>query len=258
MQLLYTFFISKEIRLRNTVKVWYFSWFVSFLALLYTIAYTVLSRFSYNSAKTFYTAGFLIIIVVFGITLIINGLILSKEIKKHEKNSANSEKMTSSVSKIRRLAFTLLFTVVAALVRDLVFLFVKSGPLDNIKTFSAFYTFVLETAQGVIVMFALADKPINYIKFKRVYRSHTSQSNSSNNSSGNVVQSGKNNTLDESRYNSGNSVNSESNSINMTNVKIYEPEISESTNNLIENQNIDSSTVTVSIQEESISNNNNV
>ncbi|EGG13293.1 hypothetical protein DFA_11054 [Cavenderia fasciculata] len=185
LQLLFILFLSSKIKLNYIGRIWKISWAVLGISLLYTLGYTLISKFAVKYSDLFYMVGFLSILGIFGTIILIFGVLLARQMKKHQKISM-SLRTFKTVKKIKILSICLFFIIVSALARDLILNVIIKGipPDSNIRYLSHFITFFLETLQGIVMMVAIADVPINYLLLKGINptRNHTIPSSQSPNS----------------------------------------------------------------------------
>ncbi|GAM18796.1 hypothetical protein SAMD00019534_019710, partial [Acytostelium subglobosum LB1] len=173
MMLLYTFFISESIRMENQKRILYLSFFLWTLSLIFHVLYIFLRRFVLDKrmVSLYYTIGFMSFIGAGGILYLINGLILRYQLKKHVKEIGAQNKMQSldsMITKIKYLAVVIFLIVVLLNSRALLFYMFNVAYSSQYRHLHSFITFLAELATGVLVMNAIADEPINYLKFKRI------------------------------------------------------------------------------------------
>ncbi|EGG18951.1 hypothetical protein DFA_02691 [Cavenderia fasciculata] len=152
----------------TTNRMWIFSWSLWGLVLAYTVGYSIISALDKKATPMFYTAGFLVLLVFFGIFAVVNYFILYRQIKKYE-TKMRSDNMSLRVRKLKILSAALVVTIVCVLIRDLVYYVIIKVPMDhNLRHLSSFITFFFEALQGVIIMIAVSERPSYYFLFRNV------------------------------------------------------------------------------------------
>ncbi|GAM19222.1 hypothetical protein SAMD00019534_023970 [Acytostelium subglobosum LB1] len=176
MMLLYTYFISEKIRLENAKRCWRFSWGLIAFAAAFHISYLIMSPFvKFKILDVYYTAAFVFMMLLGGLLILINGPILMSRLKKHQSEVQGAQnggdKIEVMIKKIKYLSYVVALSVVVIVIRNLV-LYIKPVPDDsNIKHVSSFLIFLAETLTEGAVMLAIADRPLNYFRFKSIISS---------------------------------------------------------------------------------------
>ncbi|EFA80373.1 hypothetical protein PPL_07207 [Heterostelium album PN500] len=173
-QLLYTFFVSTAIILKNTKRAWYTAWGLAVVFGFWTVILSILSWASPESIVHWITYGQLAWILVYGFAIIFNGVILVKFMKQQEKRIP---KLQTTIDKTVRLAATLTILWLSSIAIIIGFSVAGVPESSDYYYFQKFFIFLIEVFQVIVVMLALGgETPINYIYFRRVNESHSSGS----------------------------------------------------------------------------------
>ncbi|GAM26875.1 hypothetical protein SAMD00019534_100500, partial [Acytostelium subglobosum LB1] len=103
-QLLYTFFVSNSIILKNTTRAWYSAWILASLFMLYTVITSILSWIVPDKIAPWVSYGNITWIVIYGLAIMVNGFVLIKFLKQQEKRIP---KLQLTINNTVRLSSTL-------------------------------------------------------------------------------------------------------------------------------------------------------
>ncbi|GAM23283.1 hypothetical protein SAMD00019534_064580 [Acytostelium subglobosum LB1] len=148
MTLLYTFFISDKIKFENQSRCW-----------------------NAKNLDTYYNVAFVVIIGFGGTTIFINGLTLLIQMRRHENQVITQNTnvaIANIVNDIKLLSFVIAFSMTMLIVRSVIFYVLKVPQDSNYRHLYSFITFLAEMLSSLTVMYAVADKCINYLMFKPV------------------------------------------------------------------------------------------
>eukprot|EP01133_Synstelium_polycarpum_P012984 gene12984-15269_t len=177
-QLLYTFFVSNAIILKNSDRAWKTACICAASYGIYTITLLTLGMINVKYIIRWQLYLNVVFYFLYGGSIVANGAILVKYMKSAE---TRIPRLEQTIKKTTRLAIMLGVLVVAVIV-----LMTGFSPLpvnSDWRYLASFIFMVLEFAQSYIVMAALGgETPRNYFLFRRV--NETASSNSSKKSGG--------------------------------------------------------------------------
>ncbi|EFA81622.1 hypothetical protein PPL_05613 [Heterostelium album PN500] len=179
---LYTSMWSTTIRLENHERCWKYTWALWSICFAYTVVFSILSIFVSEKIKSlYYTIGFIVLCVYGGGTTLINGMVLIRQMHKHEEKTIKEDTnhiIHGMVRKVKYLSLVMLVCLLVMVSRTLVFYVLKIQKDSNLKHVSSFITFCTETITAGAVMIAIADCPNNYWYAKPVMTVRGSNKNS--------------------------------------------------------------------------------
>ncbi|GAM28506.1 hypothetical protein SAMD00019534_116820, partial [Acytostelium subglobosum LB1] len=183
MQLLYTFFVSNSVIMKNSQRVWYSSCALAIALLIYTIVTSIFYYVNPSVLASWETFGMIAWIVLVGVSIAFNGMALVRFMKRQEKRIP---KLEHTIRNTSRLAATLIVIVICMLSIMIGFAVANVPKWSDYIYVSRLLISIIEISQLVIVMKALSgDTPINYLHFKRVNEdSYPSYSSSNMSKSG--------------------------------------------------------------------------
>ncbi|EGC33932.1 hypothetical protein DICPUDRAFT_35950 [Dictyostelium purpureum] len=182
--LLYTYFIKKDIILKNTRRVWIGASVITVVLFIWTIVQTILNFYLLDAMNASYGPGQIVIVVGIGGFYLVNGIILARAIKK---NGSKIPMLEESFNRIKKMAAVLLVMVVGVFL-----VFIIQVPVLGLEDYDtanyAFYLVqcLLEFTQLSVVMYSLGgDSFKTYFRFGRAGNTNSSKfsANSGNSSS---------------------------------------------------------------------------
>ncbi|EGG23092.1 hypothetical protein DFA_05222 [Cavenderia fasciculata] len=179
-QLLYTFFVSNAIILKNSKRAWHVAWAFSALLLTWYIIMWSLSKTGLDKIDRVSSLGNLGFIVLYGFIVIINGIVLIKLMRGQVEKIP---RLQATITKTVKLASVLIVLVLVSTGSSLVFNFaLHLDSYSNYRFISTFIVGLAEFIQVIVVMAALGgDSPRNYFLFKRVNDTGSSHHTSNGN-----------------------------------------------------------------------------
>eukprot|EP01132_Coremiostelium_polycephalum_P001216 gene1216-1535_t len=203
-RLLYTFFVSNAIILKNNKRAWYSSWALAGLIFIWSITISILAAKRPDKARNVYTKGFIAFVAGTGFIVAANGFLLVQYMRSHKKKIP---KLQSTINKTVKLGLALVALVVAMIIRDIIYSALKVPSDSNYRYISSTVTAFLEYLQCVVVMIALGGNTCyNYFYFKRVNENSSSSLQNFSSSSGDGNNANCNNSSNGLSVNVNNNV----------------------------------------------------
>eukprot|EP01133_Synstelium_polycarpum_P014559 gene14559-17205_t len=178
-QLLYTFFVSSNIILKNSRRAWNTSWGCALTFALFNIVTVTLGMIDKRMIKRWYAYGNIFFYLLYGFAILINGIVLVRFMKSVQNRGVPH--IEKSIAKINRLAAMLGILVIGAVIIQLS---VTTLPVNSYWRYLASVFFMgLEFSQAYIVLAALGGNSIrNYFRLRRVDDNGSNTSGTNNNS----------------------------------------------------------------------------
>ncbi|KYR00526.1 hypothetical protein DLAC_02537 [Tieghemostelium lacteum] len=186
-KLLFSFFLTNSIILKNQKRVWVASWVFALLILIFNIISVTIAEFDEEMAIRFYSKVFLAIAVLIGTSVGLSGFLLARFMKKQ---TNRLPQLQFTIDKTIKLASVLILLFMFLIIREIVFAVLKLPADSDYRYIGTFVSSLLEYVMVLTVMVALGGEHLlNYLLFKRVgdkspnnsnrENSHKSQSHSS-------------------------------------------------------------------------------
>ncbi|EGG20291.1 hypothetical protein DFA_07414 [Cavenderia fasciculata] len=148
-------------------RVWKVTWSIIGLYIVYEVTYSILATYAKDWAPTFFTAGFLFLLVLLGVVCFCGSFFLHRQIQ-HKKNLLTG-KVANLIGRIKVFSVLIICILVLNLSRDLLFYVILQVKLtDPLTHFSNMLTMLFECSTATIMMVAVAECPINYITFESI------------------------------------------------------------------------------------------
>ncbi|KAN0036706.1 hypothetical protein ACTFIV_002013 [Dictyostelium citrinum] len=167
LQLLYQFFISKEIRTRSTKKIYIFSFLIVTLYFCWQVPISILFLMD-SSLAILEAIGMLIFLAVFFASQIIFGSVLVKRMKESSKTSKYQESYKQMIYKSKLLVYTVVICIIVVLAQDIVINFFEPRDPEPYRDMiiSNFLTGICDTSQMIVIMYVLGSSFWDYIFFR--------------------------------------------------------------------------------------------
>ncbi|KAN0035851.1 hypothetical protein ACTA71_005142 [Dictyostelium dimigraforme] len=194
LQLLYQFFISKEIRTRSTKKIYICSFLIVTIYFCWQVPISILFLMD-SSLAILEAIGMLAFLAVFFVSQIIFGSVLVKRMKESSKTSKYQESYKQMIYKSKLLVYTVVICIIIVLAQDIVINFFEPRDPEPYRDMiiSNFLTGVCDTSQMIVIMYCLGNSFWDYIFFRatRKIRSNSSEVTNDTKGSSNKNLSGK-------------------------------------------------------------------
>ncbi|KAN0022813.1 hypothetical protein ACTFIU_005553 [Dictyostelium citrinum] len=167
LQLLYQFFISKEIRTRSTKKIYIFSFLIVTIYFCWQVPISILFLMD-SSLAILEAIGMLIFLAVFFASQIIFGSVLVKRMKESSKTSKYQESYKQMIYKSKLLVYTVVICIIVVLAQDIVINFFEPRDPEPYRDMiiSNFLTGICDTSQMIVIMYVLGSSFWDYIFFR--------------------------------------------------------------------------------------------
>ncbi|KYR02778.1 hypothetical protein DLAC_00240 [Tieghemostelium lacteum] len=165
MQLFYTFFVTEDVRSGHVKRILVIAYSLAVAFFIYEVPVTIICL--ERDISTAEAIGFIVFLVLFFLQIGVNGMILIKSLKNHQKKSrfANFDHM---IFKTKILMATIVISVVVILAHDIVFNFAITPEYWHFPL-SSLITGVIEVGQMVSVLLVLSNGDYkSYILFRRI------------------------------------------------------------------------------------------
>ncbi|KYQ91770.1 hypothetical protein DLAC_07562 [Tieghemostelium lacteum] len=180
MQLLYSFFITEEIRTIPVKRLLLTAYGLAFAFLCYQVPITILCL--QRDLSLVESIGYIVFLILFFIQIFTNGKRLLNNLKKH-KRKANFTQYDAMILKTKILLGTCIGMVVIILAHDIVFNFALDNEYNHFPI-SLMITGFVEIAQMIIVMLVLSNGNYKkYVFFRRVRNLNSKDSSQSSGAS---------------------------------------------------------------------------
>ncbi|EGG23093.1 hypothetical protein DFA_05223 [Cavenderia fasciculata] len=156
-QVIYTFFISTSIILKNSKRAWVTSWIFAAVFgawMLFILIYGIIRQ---SAATSLYAYGFFSFLIILGIIIVVHGLILVRFLKKQENHSIEYE---NTINKTLKLSITLLVFILVIIFRDIIWMALGLSRTSDYRYITYLIVGICEIVQAVIVMTALSNSQL--------------------------------------------------------------------------------------------------
>ncbi|EFA77314.1 hypothetical protein PPL_12525 [Heterostelium album PN500] len=186
MQLLYTFFISDEVRLGAVKRVWIVSYSLVILYFCWQLPVEILCL--YRDLTLLEAIGFFGFFILFASWVVFNGVTFVRGMRNSQKRN-KMKHFDKIIRKTKILVSTAVVSVTIIILHDVLFNFVLDKPYKYFPLETSI-TMLVDVGQMIVVMVVMADRNSlkNYILFRRV-RNIASKSGSTSLDTGSGVQS---------------------------------------------------------------------
>ncbi|KAM9964527.1 hypothetical protein ACTFIW_004296 [Dictyostelium discoideum] len=169
LQLLYQFFISKEIRTRSTKKIYIFSFSIVTIYFCWQVPISILFLMD-DTLAILEAIGMLVFLAIFFASQIIFGSILVKRMKLSSKTSKYQESYKQMIYKSKLLVYTIIICIVVVLAQDIVINFFEPRDPEPYRDMiiSNFLTGICDTSQMIVIMYVLGNSFWDYIFLRAI------------------------------------------------------------------------------------------
>ncbi|KAK5577943.1 hypothetical protein RB653_002891 [Dictyostelium firmibasis] len=190
LQLLYQFFISKEIRTRSTKKIYIFSFFIVTVYFCWQLPISILFLLD-SSLAILEAIGMLTFLGVFFISQIIFGSVLVKRMKESSKTSKYQDSYRQMIYKSKILIYTVVICIIVVLAQDIVINFFEPRDPEPYRdmVISNFLTGICDTSQMIVIMYVLGSSFWDYILFRKTGKLKQNSSEMTNDTKGSTRNS---------------------------------------------------------------------
>ncbi|EGG17535.1 hypothetical protein DFA_08531 [Cavenderia fasciculata] len=178
MSLLYTYYISTEIKLHNTKRVRIFCYMLSVLYFIWMAVVQIICLFQDQTLLE--AIGFFVFIIAFATMQAFNGIKFSNAMKESQKKS-KMKHFDRNIYTTRVLVGTGITGVIIIVIHDIIFNFVLDKKYIYFPA-STFITMFVDVGQMVVVLFILGGGTFkNYLLLRRAHNTISANSDNSTN-----------------------------------------------------------------------------